>query len=94
MMHLVRALMLLSLLNLAVIVYSMMRMGERVKPGTQAGARGFYPLFLKDDDFTDADGIRFRTRFHASLASFLILLLTLGVAISFVPEGAAPWSAP
>ncbi len=90
MAHLARALALLSLLNLVAIVYSMMRMGERVKPGIRTGTRAFYPLFLKDDDFVDTDGIKFRNRWHASLVSFLLLLLALGVTISLMPQGGAP----
>lgn len=87
MMEIARGAALVSVLLFLAAGYNMVRMGEFIKPGTRRGARNLYPLWLKESDFTDSQGVKFRNQYYLCLAFFVLSLIVMAIAISGLPEG-------
>jgi hypothetical protein len=76
-----------SIISFVAIGYNMVRMAPYIKPGASVGARGFYALYLRPDEFKDPKGVVFRNRYYVSLVVFVISLVVLVAVILPMPEG-------
>jgi hypothetical protein len=84
---LIRLLVLLCVLLLGAAVYNMIKMGSHVGPTAKRGNRNFYAFYLRPEDFSDENGIKFRNRYYLSLTLFVLSLLLLAGVISTLPNG-------
>jgi hypothetical protein len=86
--HLVRLLMLLAMIFFGAIVWNMTLVAPHIGPWAKRGSFRSYAFFLDATDFKNPDdGLKYRNRYYASVALFLLSLLLLSMVIVMMPNG-------
>jgi len=85
--HLVRLLILLAVLFLVAGVWNMTLMAPHIGSWAKRGSFNSYAFILDVSDFKDPEGMKYRNRYYACLALFLLALLLLSGVIIMLPNG-------
>ena len=84
----VRLLIFLAVVILVVGVWNMIQMAPNIGSWAKRGSYGRYVFFLDSTDFKNPDdGLKYRNRYYACLALFLLALLLLSGVIIMLPNG-------
>ena len=83
----VRLLIFLAVVILVVGVWNMIQMAPNIGSWAKRGSFNRYAFILNVSDFKDPEGLKYRNRYYACLALFLLALLLLSGVILMLPNG-------